>query len=122
MFCVDSSKGWKPYKPAESAEIEKAYTAVRYDALRAFVLARVCSLTSICCCLQQGSGGSHTLTGGKYKIDFGKMRQQQVANVHKSRAVRRVVVPGAAQGAAAEPEPEPEPESGDEPAEMPTGL
>ena len=114
---MGSNKGWAPYKPAQSAEIEKAYTSVRCDALRAFVLARILyAHAPICCCLQQGSSGSHTLTGGKYKIDFGKMRQQQVANVHKSREVRRVVAPGAAQG------PEPEPEPGGEPAEMPTGL
>ena len=119
---MGSNKGWAPYKPAQSAEIEKAYTSVRCDALLAFALSRILYYmltrpSDWCCCYsQQGSSGSHTLTGGKYKIDFGKMRQQQVANVHKSREVRRVVAPGAAQG------PEPEPEPGDEPAEMPTGL
>ena len=52
------------------------------------------------------------LTGRKYKIDFGKMRQYVVGTEHKYRAVRRLGAPN----------PEPEPESGGEPAEMPTGL
>ena len=54
--------------------------------------------------MQQGAGGSHTLTGGKWKVDFDKMRQYVVGTEHKYRAVRRLGAPDPSQG----PEPEPQ--------------
>ena len=57
------SDGWKSYAD-ECAPIECAYAL-------------------------QGQTGSHLLRGGKYKIDFQRMRQVRVDNVHKTRAVRR---------------------------------
>ena len=40
-------------------------------------------------CWQQGQKGSHALPGGKYKIDFDRMRQGRVGNESKRRHVRR---------------------------------
>ena len=40
-------------------------------------------------CWQQGQKGSHALPGGKYKIDFDRMRQVRVGNESKRRHVRR---------------------------------
>ena len=90
----------------------------------AFIAATICLLgppvhsspSPVTLLSQQGSSGSHTLTGGKWKIDFDKMRQYVVGTEHKYRAVRRLGAPDPSQG------PEPEPEPGGEPAEMPTGL
>ena len=120
-MCWNRDHSWKPYTAGQSAEIEKAFVAVRfhssyYSYLLAWAPSPLIALTGATLLSQQCSSGSHTLTGGKWKIDFDKMRQYVVGTEHKYRAVRRLGAPDPSQG------PEPEPEPGGEPAEMPTGL